>query len=394
LLVPDRIIKFRVDWRDDAGELQLNQAWRVQFNNVLGVYKGGLRFSPAVSESVLKFLGFEQTFKNALTALPMGGGKGGSDFNPRGRSEAEVRRFCEALMLELNRHIGPLTDVPAGDIGVGGREIGWLHGAYRRLRNDSSSGLTGKGPAWGGSLLRTEATGYGAVYFAQQMLSRQEKNIDGLKVVVSGSGNVALHCAEKAIELGGCVLTLSDSDGSIHDADGLTLEKLNWIKELKLERRGRIKEFADEFGVEYMDGSAPWSVSCDIAFPCTTQNELDADAAATLIDNGCFMVVEGANMPLTSDAHALFRDARVPVAPGKAANAGGVAVSGLELSQNAQRLSWTRETVDERLHALMADIHRACVEYGELDGWVDYPRGADIAGFVRVAQAMIDQGEV
>jgi len=391
---PDRIVIFRVTWQDDEGGTRADRAWRVQFNNSLGPYKGGLRFGTETNLSVLKFLGFEQTFKNALTGLPMGGAKGGSNFNPKGKSDTEVMRFCQSLMIELQRHIGEDVDIPAGDIGVGEREIAWLFGQYKRIRNRFGGVLTGKGLTFGGSAVRTEATGYGAVYFAQRMLDHVGDDLQGKTCAVSGSGNVSIYCAEKLHELGARVVTLSDSGGTVHDPDGVDEEKLRFVKELKLERRGRISEYADEFGCEYLEGDRPWGVECELAFPCATQNELDQRDARKLVKNGCRAVVEGANMPATSEAAAVLREAKVLFAPGKAANAGGVAVSGLEQSQNAVRIAWSREEVDERLREIMEDIHRQCVEHGGDGEYVDYPRGADRASFERVAEAMLAYGAV
>ena len=396
LVEPERIITFRVPWVDDKGEVQVNLGYRVQFNSAIGPYKGGLRFHASVNLSILKFLGFEQTFKNALTTLPMGGGKGGSDFSIRGKSDAEVMRFCQAFMSELYRYIGPEIDVPAGDIGVGAREIGYLFGQYKRLRDEFTGTLTGKGLAWGGSLLRPEATGYGACYFAEEMLATRGEGFKGKTVVISGSGNVAQHAAEKAMRLGAKVVTLSDSDGFIHDPDGLDEEKLQWVKQLKNMRRGRIREYADKFPTaSYYPGQRPWGIKCDIAMPCATQNELDGDAAATLLANGCICVVEGANMPSTPEAIARFKEARILYSPGKASNAGGVATSGLEMTQNSVRQKWTADEVDAQLHRIMSDIHAACAKYGsEGDGYIDYVKGANLAGFIKVAGAMIDQGLV
>ena len=396
MIEPERVIQFRVPWTDDEGHIQVNRGYRVEFNSAIGPYKGGLRFHPSVNLSILKFLGFEQVFKNSLTTLPMGGGKGGSDFNPKGKSDAEVMRFCQSFMTELSRHIGPDTDVPAGDIGVGGREIGYMFGQYKRLRNEFTGVLTGKKPAWGGSLIRPEATGYGATYFMVEMLATQGESIDGKTVSISGSGNVALHAAEKCLRLGGKVIALSDSKGSIHDPAGLTEEKLAWIKDLKGVRRGRIKEYADVHdGVTFREGQDPWDLPCDLAFPCATQNELDGDEAAALVANGCKAVAEGANMPCTPEAVELFHNHGVMFSPGKASNAGGVATSGLEMSQNSLRMNWTREEVDGHLHRIMTDIHTSCVKYGtKKDGSVDYVLGANIAGFVKVADAMLDQGVV
>lgn len=393
LTEPDRVISFRVTWVDDRGQVQVNRGYRVQFNNAIGPYKGGLRYHPTVNLGVLKFLGFEQIFKNSLTGLPMGGAKGGSDFDPKGKSEAEIMRFCQAFMLELFRHIGPDTDVPAGDIGVGGREVGYLYGMYKKLRNEHTGTITGKGFEYGGSRIRPEATGYGLVFFVNEMLKLRGENLAGKAVAVSGSGNVAQFAAEKAIQMGAKVVTLSDSTGSVYDRNGITLEKLEWVKELKNVRRGRIKEYADHFNAIYIDGARPWGVSCDIALPCATQNELNEEDARMLIKNGCMAVAEGANMPTTPEAIELFHEANVLFGVGKAANAGGVATSGLEMSQNSLRLNWTREEVEERLLQIMIDIHSQCVKFGrESDGRVDYVKGANIAGFVRVAEAVIAQG--
>lgn len=390
---PDRVVSFRVTWEDDEGEIQMNRAWRVQFNNAIGPYKGGLRFHPTVTVSVLKFLGFEQVFKNSLTGLPMGGAKGGSNFNPRGRSDREVMRFCQALMIELHRHIGEDTDVPAGDIGVGAREIGFLYGMYKRLENRVAGVLTGKGLDFGGSFIRTEATGYGCVYFCEDMLRQHDDSSEGKTVAISGSGNVAIYAAEKATHLGAKALTLSDSDGFIYDPDGIDEEKIAFVKDLKEVRRGRIREYAEHYPeATFYEGSRPWSVPCDIALPCATQNELDGDDAQTLVDNGVRAVGEGANMPATPDAVHIFQENKVLFGPGKAANAGGVAVSGLEQSQNALRMSWSREEVDERLRGIMQSIHDKCVRYGSENGFVDYQRGANVAGFVKVAEAMLAHG--
>jgi glutamate dehydrogenase (NADP+) len=393
---PERTLMFRVPWLDDKGGVQVNRGYRVEFNSAIGPYKGGLRFHPSVNLSILKFLGFEQIFKNSLTTLPMGGGKGGSDFNPKGKSDNEVMKFCQSFMTELQRHIGPDTDVPAGDIGVGGREIGYMFGQYKRLRNEFTGVLTGKGRNWGGSLIRPEATGYGTVYFAKEMLKKNSDSFQGKTVVISGSGNVAQYACEKATELGGKVVTFSDSKGFIHDPAGINAEKLAWIMDLKNNRRGRIKEYADAHeGVTFHEGQRPWTVACDVALPCATQNELNEEEAAVLIGNGCICVAEGANMPCTPEAIANFHQAKILFSPGKASNAGGVATSGLEMSQNSLRLSWTREEVDEKLHSIMVSIHDACVAYGtDEDGYVDYVKGANVAGFVKVADAMIDQGLV
>lgn len=391
---PERIVMFRVPWLDDQGNYQVNRGYRIEMNSAIGPYKGGLRFHPSVNLSILKFLAFEQVFKNSLTTLPMGGGKGGSDFDPKGKSDREVMKFCQSFMTELSRHIGPNTDVPAGDIGVGGREIGYLFGQYKRIRNEFTGVLTGKGLNYGGSLIRPEATGYGNVYFAENMLKTRNESFDGKTVVVSGSGNVAQYAIEKATELGAKVVTASDSGGFIYDKDGIDAEKLAWLMDLKNERRGRIKEYADHFGAEYHAEKRPWSVPCDIALPCATQNELNAEEAKTLVDNGCICVSEGANMPSTPDAIEVFINSKILFAPGKASNAGGVATSGLEMSQNSLRLSWTREEVDGKLHGIMNSIHEACVEHGSQDGFVNYVRGANIAGFIKVADAMIAQGHV
>tara|TARA_B110000503_G_scaffold109752_2_gene164263 strand:+ start:7066 stop:8421 length:1356 start_codon:yes stop_codon:yes gene_type:complete len=396
MVEPERTIIFRVPWTRDDGEVQINRGYRVEFNSAIGPYKGGLRFHPTVTLSVLKFLGFEQVFKNSLTTLPMGGGKGGSDFNPKGKSDAEVMRFCQSFMTELARHIGPNTDVPAGDIGVGGREIGYLFGQYKRLRNEFTGVLTGKGRNWGGSLIRPEATGYGTVYFAAEMLATKGENFEGKSAVISGSGNVAQYAAEKCIQMGAKVLTMSDSKGFIHDPAGIDQAKLDWIMDLKNNRRGRIQEYANQFpGSTFHEGQRPWSIACQAAFPCATQNELNGDEAQTLVNNGCIVIAEGANMPSTPEAIEVFDQAKVLFAPGKASNAGGVATSGLEMSQNSLRISWSRAEVDERLLNIMKDIHSQCVAYGkDASGHVDYVRGANIAGFVKVADSMIDQGVV
>ena len=393
---PERIVIFRVPWMNDRGEVQINRGFRVQCNSAIGPYKGGIRFHPSVNLSIMKFLAFEQTFKNALTTLPMGGAKGGSDFNPRGKSDNEVMRFCQSFMTELFRHIGKDTDVPAGDIGVGGREIGYLFGQYKRLRDEFSGTLTGKGAAWGGSVLRPEATGYGLCYFVQEMLSTRGTSFEGKTVVVSGAGNVAQYAAQKAMLLGAKVVTLSDSDGFIHDPEGLTEEKLDYVFELKNVRRGRISEYAQKFpGSTYYPGERPWGIPCDVALPCATQNEIDGAAAQRLVAGGCFCVGEGANMPSTPEAIDIFLQNKLLYSPGKASNAGGVATSGLEMSQNSMRLSWTPEEVDERLHRIMSDIHASCVKYGrEPGGYVNYVKGANTAGFIKVARAMVDQGLV
>src|SRR5574344_1662411 len=395
MVEPERVIMFRVPWTDDKGEIHINRGYRVQMNSAIGPYKGGIRFHSSVNLSIMKFLAFEQTFKNALTTLPMGGAKGGSDFNPRGKSDSEVMRFCQSFMTELQRHIGPDTDVPAGDIGVGGREIGFLFGQYKRIRNEFTGVLTGKGLEWGGSLIRPEATGYGTVYFADQMLKTRNMEFKGKTVVISGSGNVAQYAVEKVIQMGGKVVTLSDSNGYIYDADGITTEKLAFVLELKNIKRGRIKEYADKFGCKYVDGKTPWEVKCDIALPCATQNELNEDDAKTLLQNGCFCVAEGANMPSTAEAVEAFLKAKILYAPGKASNAGGVATSGLEMTQNSMRLPWTREEVDAKLHQIMINIHATCVKYGtEADGTINYVKGANIGGFIKVADAMMAQGLV
>ncbi len=396
MVEPERLISFRVSWVDDDGEIHVNRGYRVQMNSAIGPYKGGLRFHPSVNASILKFLAFEQVFKNSLTTLPMGGGKGGSDFDPKGKSDDEVMRFCHAFMTELCRHIGPNTDVPAGDIGVGAREIGFLFGMYKKIRNEFTGVLTGKGLSWGGSKIRPEATGYGTVYFAQSMLKTKNEEIKGKTVVVSGSGNVAQYAAEKILQLGGKVLTLSDSGGFIYDKDGIDNDKLTFIMDLKNNKRGRISEYVKKYkSATYHEGKRPWSVKCDIALPCATQNELDGNDAKELIANGCICIAEGANMPSTPDAIHAFHDAKVLFAPGKASNAGGVATSGLEMSQNSLRISWTREEVDERLRGIMEDIHDSCIEYGvEDDGYCNYVKGANIAGFVKVADAMLAQGVI
>jgi glutamate dehydrogenase (NADP+) len=392
---PERVIMFRVPWMNDKGEVEVNRGFRIQMNSAIGPYKGGLRFHPTVNLSVLKFLAFEQVFKNSLTTLPMGGGKGGSDFDPKGKSDLEVMRFCQSFMTELAKHVGADTDVPAGDIGVGGREIGYLFGQYKRLRNEFTGVLTGKGINWGGSLIRPEATGYGCVYFAEEMLKNQGKSFQGKTVVISGSGNVAQYAAEKATQLGGKVVTLSDSNGFIYDPAGISAEKLAWVMELKNVKRGRISEYVQKFGGEFHQGQTPWNIPCDIALPCATQNELNGNDAIALTNNGCLAVAEGANMPCTPEAVEVFHQKRILFAPGKASNAGGVATSGLEMSQNSLRLSWSREEVDQRLHNIMINIHEAALKYGkESDGYVNYVKGANIAGFVKVADAMLDQGIV
>ena len=396
MVEPERVIMFRVPWMDDEGEVQINRGFRVQMNSAIGPYKGGIRFHESVNLSIMKFLAFEQTFKNALTTLPMGGAKGGSDFSPRGKSDAEVMRFCQSFMTELQRHIGADTDVPAGDIGVGGREIGFLFGQYKRLRDEFTGTLTGKGQLWGGSLMRPEATGYGACYFAQAMLATRGESFEGKRVCISGAGNVAQYAAQKAMRLGAKVLTLSDSDGFIYDPEGLNEEKMAFVFELKNVRRGRIKEYVNKFPqAQYFPGERPWKIACDIARPCATQNEIEKADAENLLKNGCFCVTEGANMPSTPEAIALFQGAKILYSPGKASNAGGVATSGLEMTQNSMRLKWTAEEVDERLHRIMADIHEACIKYGTAeDGYINYVKGANIAGFMKVANAMVEQGLV
>jgi len=394
MVEPERVIQFRVPWRNDRGDVEVNRGYRVEFNSAIGPYKGGLRFHPSVNLSILKFLGFEQVFKNSLTTLPMGGGKGGSDFDPKGKSDNEVMSFCQSFMTELSRHIGANTDVPAGDIGVGGREIGFMFGQYKRIRNEFTGVLTGKGLNWGGSLIRPEATGYGCVYFAEEMLKHTGDSFDGKTVAVSGSGNVAQFATEKATQLGAKVVTLSDSSGSIHDENGIDAEKLAWAMDLKNNRRGRIKEYADEFGATYLEGQRPWSIKCDIALPCATQNEINGDEAKSLVENGCKVVSEGANMPSNPDAVNVFMDSGILFGPGKAANAGGVATSGLEMSQNSMRLNWSREEVDSKLHGIMKNIHEACINHGTESSGVNYVKGANIAGFIKVADAMLDQGVV
>ncbi len=396
IVEPERAILFRVPWVDDQGRTRVNRGFRVQMSSAIGPYKGGLRFHPSVNLGVLKFLAFEQVFKNSLTTLPMGGGKGGSDFDPKGKSNNEVMRFCQSFMTELYRHIGADTDVPAGDIGVGAREIGYLYGQYKRLANEATSVFTGKGISYGGSLIRPEATGFGCVYFAEEMLKDQDKGgMDGKRVAISGSGNVAQYAARKVMDLGGSVISLSDSEGTLYAEAGLTDEQWDYLMDLKNVRRGRIREMAEHFGLQFLAGQRPWNLPCDIALPCATQNELDANDARTLLKNGCFCVAEGANMPSTLEAVDLFIEAGILYAPGKASNAGGVATSGLEMTQNAMRLSWTAGEVDERLHAIMQSIHHACVSYGrEENGFVNYVKGANIAGFVKVADAMLAQGVV
>ena len=389
---PERVIMFRVPWLDDKGEYQINRGFRIQMNSAIGPYKGGLRFHPTVYLGILKFLAFEQVFKNSLTTLPMGGGKGGSDFDPKGKSDNEVMKFCQSFMTELERHIGADTDVPAGDIGVGGREVAYMFGQYKRLRNEFSGVLTGKGISFGGSLIRPEATGYGCVYFTEEMLKTKKKSMKGMKVVISGSGNVAQYAAEKVIQLGGKVLTMSDSDGYILDEKGIDPKKLEFIMDLKNNKRGRIKEYADKFGAKYIAGKTPWGVKCDVALPCATQNELTLDDAKALIKNGVICVAEGANMPSTMEAVHEFIKSKTLFAPGKASNAGGVAVSGLEMSQNSLRLSWTRKEVDTKLQDIMKNIHATCEKYGKESGFINYVKGANVGGFVKVADAMLAQG--
>ncbi|WP_028683436.1 NADP-specific glutamate dehydrogenase [Pseudomonas chlororaphis] len=391
---PERAVVFRVSWVDDQGKVQVNRGFRIQMNSAIGPYKGGLRFHPSVNLGVLKFLAFEQTFKNSLTSLPMGGGKGGSDFDPKGKSDAEVMRFCQAFMSELYRHIGSDVDVPAGDIGVGAREIGFLFGQYKRLSNQFTSVLTGKGMSYGGSLIRPEATGFGCVYFAEEMLKRRDERVEGKRVAISGSGNVAQYAARKVIDLGGKVISLSDSEGTLYCEAGLTEEQWQAVLELKNVKRGRISELATQFNLEFLVGQHPWALPCDIALPCATQNELDAESARALLRNGCMCVAEGANMPTTLEAVDIFIEAGILFAPGKASNAGGVAVSGLEMSQNAMRLLWSAGEVDSKLHGIMQSIHHACVHYGEENGRINYVKGANIAGFVKVADAMLAQGVV
>lgn len=395
MAIPERIIIFRVPWVDDQGNIHINRGFRVEMNSAIGPYKGGLRFHPSVNLSILKFLAFEQVLKNSLTSLPMGGGKGGSDFDPKNKTDVEIMRFCQSFMTELSRHIGQYTDVPAGDIGVGGREIGFLFGQYKRLKNEFTGVLTGKGIDFGGSLIRPEATGYGAAYFAREMLKTRNDGIEGKVVTISGSGNVAQYAAEKVTELGGKVVALSDSGGTVYDPDGIDREKLEFVMELKNVHRGRIREFAEEFNVQYLENERPWKIKCDIALPCATENEISGEDAKSLLANGCFVVAEGANMPSTYEAEQKFQDAGILYGPGKAANAGGVAVSGLEMTQNSMRIQWTREEVDNKLTSIMANIHELCVKYGRNDdGSVNYVRGANIAGFVKVANAMMSQGIV
>ncbi len=395
IVEPERVIIFRVPWMDDKGNFQINRGFRIEMNSAIGPYKGGLRFHPTVNLGILKFLAFEQVLKNSLTTLPMGGGKGGSDFDPKGKSDNEVMKFTQSFMLELQRHIGPDTDVPAGDIGVGGREIGFMFGQYKRIRNEFTGVLTGKGLEWGGSLIRPEATGYGNVYFAKEMLATQGDSFKGKVVVISGSGNVAQYATQKVNELGGKVVTMSDSNGYIYDAAGIDAGKLDFLMDLKNVKRGRISEYAKKYNCEYVEGKTPWNIKCDVALPCATQNELNGADAKTLIANGCKCVSEGANMPSTPEAAEYFVEKKILYGPGKAANAGGVATSGLEMSQNSMRLSWTRERVDQELHNIMINIHKTCVKYGtETDGSINYVKGANIGGFVKVADAMIAQGLV
>ena len=395
MVEPERVISFRVAWIDDNEEIQVNRGYRIEMNSAIGPYKGGLRFHPSVNLSILKFLAFEQVFKNALTTLPMGGGKGGSDFDPKGKSDTEVMRFCQSFMTELFRHIGPNKDIPAGDIGVGGREIGYMFGQYKRLKNEFSGVLTGKGVSWGGSLIRPEATGYGVVYFIDEMLKNLSQGLKGKSVVISGSGNVAQYATEKCIDMGAKVLTLSDSSGFIYDKDGIDEEKLQYIMELKNIKRGRISAYIDKYSkAEFHANNDPWTIKCDIAIPCATQNELDVNDAKTLIKNGCKTIGEGANMPCTTDAINLFIENKILYAPGKASNAGGVAVSGLEMAQNSLKYNWSREVVDGKLKEIMSDIHTSCIKYGSTKGQVNYVKGANIAGFVKVADAMLAQGVV
>jgi glutamate dehydrogenase (NADP+) len=392
IVEPERIIIFRVPWQTDAGEVVVNRGFRVEFNSAIGPYKGGLRFHPSVNLGILKFLGFEQIFKNSLTTLPMGGGKGGSDFNPRGRSDEEVQRFCHSFMLELFRHIGPNTDVPAGDIGVGKREIGFMFGMYKKIVNEYTGVLTGKGLDWGGSLIRPEATGYGAVYFAEEMLKTRGMSFDGKTALISGSGNVSQFAIQKINQLGGKVVTASDSDGFIYDPDGIKGEKWEYLMELKNVRRGRISEYAEEFGVKYYPGERPWGIKADIALPCATQNEINGEEAKILVKNGCICVSEGANMPTTPEGVEVFLENKILYGPGKAANAGGVATSGLEMTQNSMRLAWSREEVDQKLHGIMKAIHEQCNTYGKQGDFINYVKGANVAGFIKVANAMMDMG--
>ena len=395
MVEPERVLMFRVNWVDDKGEIRVNRGYRVQMNSAIGPYKGGLRFHPTVNLSILKFLAFEQVFKNSLTTLPMGGGKGGSDFDPKGKSDGEIMRFCQSFMTELYRYIGPNTDVPAGDIGVGGREIGYMFGQYKKLKKEFTGVLTGKGLSWGGSLIRPEATGYGTVYFAENMLNNVKNSVQGKSVAISGSGNVAQYAAEKCIQLGAKVLTLSDSSGFVYDSDGIDQEKLNFVMDLKNIRRGRISEYIDRFSnAKFFKNKTPWSIPCQIALPCATQNELNIQDAKMLIKNGCICISEGANMPCTPQSILYFRENKILYAPGKASNAGGVAVSGLEMAQNSLRYSWTRDEVDSKLKDIMLDIHNSCIDYGNEKGFINYEKGANIAGFIKVADAMLAQGVV
>ena len=395
MVEPERVLMFRVNWVDDKGEIRVNRGYRVQMNSAIGPYKGGLRFHPTVNLSILKFLAFEQVFKNSLTTLPMGGGKGGSDFNPKGKSDGEIMRFCQSFMTELYRYIGPNTDIPAGDIGVGSREIGYMFGQYKKLKKEFTGVLTGKGLSWGGSLIRPEATGYGTVYFAEKMLNHVENSIKGKSVTISGSGNVAQYAAEKCIQLGAKVLTLSDSSGFIYDPDGINQEKLDFVMDLKNNKRGRISEYVDKFKkAKFFKNKTPWTISCEIALPCATQNELNLIDAKTLVKNGCICISEGANMPCTPDSIMFFKKNKLLYAPGKASNAGGVAVSGLEMAQNSLRFSWSRDEVDNKLKEIMFDIHNSCIEHGNENGFIDYEKGANIAGFIKVADAMLAQGVV
>ena len=394
IVEPERVIIFRVPWLDDRGNPQVNRGFRIEMNSAIGPYKGGLRFHPTVNLGILKFLAFEQVFKNSLTSLPLGGGKGGSDFDPKGKTDNEVMKFCQSFMTELSRHIGPDTDVPAGDIGVGGREIGYMFGQYKRIRNEFTGVLTGKGIVYGGSLIRPEATGYGATYFAEEMLKTRGESFEGKTVVISGSGNVSQFACEKVTELGGKVVTFSDSSGFIYDPAGIDREKLDYVMELKNVKRGRIKEYAEKYGCEYYEGQKPWGIKCEVALPCATENEINLEEAKTLIENGCYCISEGANMPCVSEAVELYIEKKILYGPGKAANAGGVATSGLEMTQNSMRLSWTREEVDEKLHRIMVNIHKACEKYGKQGDFINYVDGANIGGFVKVAEAMIAQGVV
>ena len=395
MVEPERVLMFRVNWVDDKGEIRVNRGYRVQMNSAIGPYKGGLRFHPTVNLSILKFLAFEQVFKNSLTTLPMGGGKGGSDFDPKGKSDGEIMRFCQSFMTELYRYIGPNTDIPAGDIGVGSREIGYMFGQYKKLKKEFTGVLTGKGLSWGGSLIRPEATGYGAVYFAEKMLNHVENSIKGKSVTISGSGNVAQYAAEKCIQLGAKVSTLSDSSGFVYDPDGIDQEKLGFVMDLKNNKRGRISEYVEKFKkAEFYKNKTPWTIPCEIALPCATQNELNLDDAKILVKNGCICISEGANMPCTPDSIMFFKKNKLLYAPGKASNAGGVAVSGLEMAQNSLRYSWSRDEVDNKLKEIMFDIHNSCFEYGNENGFIDYEKGANIAGFIKVADAMLAQGVV